>query len=882
MTAAIPQTIYLKEYQAPAYDVVSLHLHFDLRETETVVTATQHLKRLRGEPLVLNGEDLALLSITIDGETLAPGRYEVSDESLTIKDPPSQFQLTIRTRINPKENTTLDGLYLSSGNFCTQCEAEGFRRITYYQDRPDVMTLFTTTIEGDQGKYPVLLSNGNLIDSGESENGRHWAKWEDPFKKPCYLFALVAGNLQYIEDRFTTLSGRDVTLRIYVEAHNIDKCEHAMASLQRAMKWDEAVYGREYDLDIYMIVAVDDFNMGAMENKGLNVFNSKFILARPEIATDTDYAQIEGVVAHEYFHNWSGNRVTCRDWFQLSLKEGFTVFRDQSFSADMFSHAVKRMEDVNILRSAQFVEDGGPMSHPVRPDAYVEINNFYTLTVYQKGAEVVRMIQTLVGADGFRKGTDLYFERHDGQAVTCDDFVSAMEDANRIDLTQFKRWYSQSGTPEVTIRTDYDAVARSYSVTFKQTCPPTPNQATKLPYHIPVAMGLMDQNGAGIELQLQGEDAPCGVHRVLDLKEEMQTFIFIKVDEAPIPSVFRHFSAPVKIHYDYGDEALAFLMAHDDDEYNRWDAGQRLAIRCITQLVEGEANANGNANANASQATLQHFSDAFGALLKNVDLDASLVAEALRLPRESYLGEFFTPADPVAIHDARCHLMRTLAQAHGDALWGLYEGLAQPEYHIDADSMGRRALRNTALAYLMCLETEAAIARGYDQFETANNMTDVMAALSALCQIDCSERETALAAFYAQWKHVPLVVDKWLILQATSQVSGTLDRVKALKEHESFNIKNPNKVRSLIGAFCSGNPAQFHQTDGAGYAFLADNVLALDAMNPQIAARLLSPLIQWRRYDDARQVQMKTQLQRILDTKDLSKNVYEIAAKGMA
>ncbi len=873
MTTTIPQTICLEEYQAPAYDVVSLHLHFDLHEMETVVTATQHLKRLRAEPLVLNGEDLALLSITIDGETLAPGSYEVLDESLTINDPPAEFTLTIRTRINPKENTTLDGLYLSSGNFCTQCEAEGFRRITYYQDRPDVMTLFTTTIEGDKGKYPVLLSNGNLIDSGESGNGRHWAKWEDPFKKPCYLFALVAGDLQYIEDRFITLSGRDVILRIYVEGHNIDKCEHAMASLQRAMKWDEAVYGREYDLDIYMIVAVDDFNMGAMENKGLNVFNSKFILARPEIATDTDYAQIEGVVAHEYFHNWSGNRVTCRDWFQLSLKEGFTVFRDQSFSADMFSHAVKRVEDVNILRSAQFVEDGGPMAHPVRPDAYVEINNFYTLTVYQKGAEVVRMIQALVGADGFRKGTDLYFERHDGQAVTCDDFVSAMEDANHIDLTQFKRWYSQSGTPEVTIRTDYDDEASTYRITFKQSCPPTPGQPVKLPYHIPVAMGLMDHNGEGIELQLQGEETSGGVHRVLDLKEEMQTFIFINVDEAPIPSVFRHFSAPVKIHYDYGDEALAFLMAHDDDEYNRWDAGQRLAIRCITQLVEGEAN--------ASQATLQHFSDAFGALLKNVELDASLVAEALCLPRESYLGEFFTPADPVAIHDARRHLMRTLAQAHEDALWGLYEGLAQPEYHIDADSMGRRALRNTALAYLMCLETEAAIVRGYDQFETANNMTDVMAALSALCQIDCSERETALAAFYAQWKHEPLVVDKWLILQATSQVSGTLDRVKTLKEHEAFNIKNPNKVRSLIGAFCSSNPAQFHQADGAGYEFLADNVLTLDGMNPQIAARLLSPLIQWRRYDNSRQAQMKAQLQRILDTANLSKNVYEIAAKGM-
>ncbi len=872
MTETAPKTIYLKDYQPPAYEVVSLDLHFDLHDSETVVTATQTLKRLRPEPLVLNGEELKLLSIKIDGETLPESQYEVSDERLTISDLPASCTLEIKTQINPKENTTLDGLYLSSGNFCTQCEAEGFRRITYYQDRPDVMTLFTTTLEAERERYPVLLSNGNRVDGGELANGRHWARWEDPYKKPCYLFALVAGDLQFVEDRFTTMSGREVVLRIYVEAHNIDKCDHAMASLKRAMKWDEERYGREYDLDIYMIVAVDDFNMGAMENKGLNVFNSKFILARPDTATDTDYAQIEGVVAHEYFHNWSGNRVTCRDWFQLSLKEGFTVFRDQSFSADMFSHAAKRIEDVNMLRSAQFIEDGGPMSHPVRPDAYVEINNFYTLTVYEKGAEVVRMIHTLVGADGFRRGSDLYFERHDGQAVTCDDFIKAMEDANAIDLSQFKRWYSQSGTPQVAITTRYEAASQRYQITFSQSCAPTPGQPTKAPFHIPVAMGLLDERGEAIPLTLEGEEERGPLHRVLNLTEASQTFTFCNVAAEPVPSFFRHFSAPVKIEYGYRDEALAFLMAHDDDEFNRWDAGQRLAIRLLSQHLAGESDA----------ATLEQFSGAFGQLLANTELDPNLVAEALRLPKESYLSEFFTPADPVAIHRARRRLMQTLARRHQVALQRLYDDLVQDDYTIDAAAIGRRALRNVCLTYLMTLETPAVITQAYRQFESANNMTDVMAALACLVNVDAPERDRALSAFYRKWQGEPLVVDKWFALQATSSLPGTLAQVKALQEHEAFSIRNPNKVRALIGAFCAGNPAQFHQADGEGYRFLADSVLRLDALNPQIAARLLSPLIQWRRYDEQRQGQMKAQLARILAAESLSKNVYEIAAKGVA
>ncbi len=870
MTDIAPKTIFLSDYQSPAYDVISLDLHFDLNETATIVTATQCIEQLKQEPMQLNGEALKLLSVKIDGILLSADKYQLSDNLLIIDDVPKQFSLEIVTEINPKENTSLDGLYLSSGNFCTQCEAEGFRRITYYQDRPDVMSLFTTTIEGDKEKYPVLLSNGNLVDSGDLNDGRHWAKWEDPFKKPCYLFALVAGDLQYIEDHFETMSGRDVTLRIFVESHNIDKCDHAMASLKRAMKWDEDVYGREYDLDIYMIVAVDDFNMGAMENKGLNVFNSKFILAKPDTATDTDYAHIEGVVAHEYFHNWSGNRVTCREWFQLSLKEGFTVFRDQSFSGDMFSHAVKRIEDVNMLRSAQFVEDGGPMSHPIRPESYVEINNFYTLTVYEKGSEIVRMYHTLLGAEGFRKGTDLYFDRHDGQAVTCEDFIKAMEDANGVDFSQFKRWYNQAGTPEVSISTEYNAATQCYSVTFSQSCPPTPGQDEKLAYHIPVSMGLLDKQGQAVELRMKGRD--LGTNTVLDFTQDEQVFVFEGVSEQPVPSFFRGFSAPVKVKFMCSDESLAFVMANDSDEFNRWDAGQRLAIRIIENRVNGSINDEA-----------EHFySRAFGQLLENTELDTNLVAEALRLPKESYLSGFFTPVDPLAIHSARRDVVRLLAGSYKDRLLDLYHRLDQGEYKIDSSSVGKRSLRNTCLAYLVALETQDVIDLALAQFKAAKNMTDVMAALAGLVNINCVERDEALAEFYEKWKNDPLVVDKWLVLQATSCLPETLAHVEKLKLHDAFNLRNPNKVRSLIGAFCAANPVNFHQEGGAGYTFLADNVISLNEINPQIAARLLSPLIQWHRYDEVRQAQMKIELQRILNVDNLSKNVYEIASKGLA
>ena len=883
MSEAQPKTIFLKDYRPPAYAVASIALRVELDETATRVHSTLTMRR-NGDvaaPLVLDGQEMTLTGLRLNGRALADGEYRIADESLTIDDVPAEFILEVDTEIDPKANTSLEGLYLSSGNFCTQCEAEGFRKITYYPDRPDVMALFTTTIVGDKAKYPVLLSNGNLVERGEMDDGRHWATWQDPFKKPSYLFALVAGDLQCIEDQFTTLSGRTVALKIYVEAHNIDKCDHAMGALKRAMKWDEEVYGREYDLDIYMIVAVDDFNMGAMENKGLNVFNSKYVLAKPETATDGDYIGIESVVAHEYFHNWSGNRVTCRDWFQLSLKEGFTVFRDQSFSGDMLSKGVKRIEDVNQLRSLQFVEDSGPMAHPVRPESYVEINNFYTLTVYEKGAEVVGMIHTLVGPEGFRRGTDLYFDRHDGQAVTTEDFVNAMEEANGIDLAQFQRWYSQAGTPQVTMQGTYDGANQTYTLTFEQHCPLTPDQEVKQPFHIPVAMGLI-VNGEALPLQLTGETSAQGTTRVLELKNAREAFTFANVQAEPVPSLFRHFSAPVKATFDYSDEALAYLFGHDQDEFNRWDAGQQLAVKIIKVLV-AQRQAGHSLDVAAVGETLPHFVRAFEATLCDDSLDRNFVADALTLPKESYLGEFFDIIDPVAIHDARRALAGWLAARYRDHFEAVYAALAQSgDYRVTADAVGRRRLRNLCLGYLMMLETPELIDMGYAQFQTGANMTDVMAALSCLTHCDCRQRQLALDAFYERWQNEPLVVDKWLSIQAVSRLPGVLSQVNALKTHSAFNIKNPNKVRALIGAFAHGNPARFHAADGQGYGFLADHVLELNDLNPQIAARLLGPLIQWRKYDAGRQGLMKAQLQRILDHRGLSKDVYEIAAKGMA
>ena len=869
-----PETIYLKDYQPAPFQIDELHLYFNLGEEETFVTSTLKMRRIESDAtsLKLDGQELELVSLKLDGNALATDRYKIEEESLTISALPDIFELEIQTLIKPQLNTSLEGLYKSSGNFCTQCEAEGFRKITYFYDRPDVMTFYTTTIEADKEKYPVLLCNGNPIGRGELDNGRHWVKWHDPFKKPCYLFALVAGQLECIEDSFTTMSSREVKLQIFVEAHNTDKCDHAMASLKRSMQWDEEVFGREYDLDIYMIVAVDDFNMGAMENKGLNVFNSKYVLARPDTATDTDFINIESVIGHEYFHNWSGNRVTCRDWFQLSLKEGFTVFRDQQFTADMFSATVKRIEDVNRLRSYQFVEDAGPMAHPVRPESYVEINNFYTLTVYEKGAEVVRMIYNLLGKDTFRKGSDLYFDRHDGQAVTTDDFVQAMQDVSSIDLNQFKNWYKQAGTPVLDCESVYDEKQQTYTLTVKQSCPPSPGQETKQPYHIPFHIGLLDENG---------QDFPID-NASLELKQSEQSFVFQGIKQRPVPSLLRHFSAPVKLNYDYNNEELAFLMSNDSDEFNRWDAGQRLGLKVILELVQ-QYQSDGVFDTTKLARSYPLFSEAFKSLLQEQCGDLNFRAVALRLPSENYIGENMSVIDPVAIFEARWALCQALAGEHEALLWQVYEQNSDKgAFSIDAQAIGKRALKNISLAYLSSLENIHVINAAYEQATTGSNMTDVMAGMYNLMDIDCSQRLEAIERFYAKWKGDALVVDKWFTLQAVSRLPGTLDHVKQLMQHDAFHMNNPNKVRALIGGFVSGNAYRFHQPGGEGYRFLADQVITLNGLNPQVAARMVSPLIQWRRYDQSRQQIMQTELQRILNQSELSKDVYEVVSKGLA
>jgi aminopeptidase N len=777
---------------------------------------------------------------------------------------PEQFSLTIVTRIYPQRNTSLEGLYQSSGNFCTQCEAQGFRKITYYQDRPDVMSVFSTNIIADKQKYPVLLSNGNLMDTGELADGRHWALWKDPFHKPAYLFALVAGNLLHVEDHYSTQSERDVTLRIYTEPHNIAKCDHAMQSLKRAMQWDEQRFGLEYDLDIYMIVAVDDFNMGAMENKGLNVFNSKLVFASPETATDFDYMSIESVIGHEYFHNWTGNRVTCRDWFQLSLKEGLTVFRDQEFTSDLHSRSVKRIEDVRKLRTLQFAEDASPMAHPIRPASYMEINNFYTMTVYEKGAEVVRMYQTLLGRDGFRKGMDLYFKRHDGQAVTTEDFLAAMADANHVDLSQFQRWYDQAGTPVVEASMRYDADEQTCTLSFKQSCPATPESAEKQPYLIPIAVGLLDKNGK----DLVG-------NQVLRLTEREQSFSFTGIASKPVPSLLRGFSAPVRLQYPYSEDDLIFLMKYDSDSFNRWDAGQRLAMQTLLQLLSDQQQGRG--------IGLEHeFISAFQTVLNDSSLDYALRAETLSLPSEADIAELAQPANPEAIHQAREFMYSTLAKALRFDLERFYSALQEDgAYRVDSKSIGQRGLKNICLDYLGRINDESIQQQCLLQYRQANNMTDALAALAVLNQIDCPQRQQALDEFEQRWQQDPLVMDKWFALQATSALTNTLERVKALTQHKLFDIRNPNKVRALIGSFAMRNPLHFHAEDGSGYDFLTEHVLQLDAINPQIASRMVRPLMNWRQYEAQRSQLMREHLEQIKAHQGLSPDVYEIVTKSL-
>ncbi|WMN15059.1 aminopeptidase N [Pseudomonas piscis] len=880
-----PKMIYLKDYQAPEYLIDETHLTFELFEDHSLVHAQLVMRRnpARGAglpPLVLDGQQLELLSVSLADQPLGAGDYQLDDNHLTLHPASASFTVDTSVRINPQTNTALEGLYKSSGMFCTQCEAEGFRKITYYLDRPDVMSKFTTTVVAEQHRYPVLLSNGNPIASGPGEDGRHWATWEDPFMKPAYLFALVAGDLWCVEDSFCTMSGRDVALRIYVEPENIDKCQHAMNSLKKSMRWDEQTYGREYDLDIFMIVAVNDFNMGAMENKGLNIFNSSAVLARAETATDAAHQRVEAIVAHEYFHNWSGNRVTCRDWFQLSLKEGFTVFRDAGFSSDMNSRTVKRIQDVAYLRTHQFAEDAGPMAHAVRPESFIEISNFYTLTVYEKGSEVVGMIHTLLGAEGFRKGSDLYFERHDGQAVTCDDFVKAMEDANGVDLTQFKRWYSQAGTPRLAVSEAYDAAAKTYSLTFRQSCPQTPDKVEKLPFVIPVELGLLDSQGAAIALRLAGEASAQGNSRVISVTEAEQTFTFVDVAERPLPSLLRGFSAPVKLSFPYDRDQLMFLMQHDSDGFNRWEAGQQLAVQVLQELI-------GQHQQGQALVMDQRLVTALGSVLADESLDPAMVAEMLSLPGEAYLTEISEVADVEAIHGAREFARKQLAEQLFAALLKRYQANRElsraTAYVAESEHFARRALQNIALSYLMLVGKPEVLAAAIEQFDSADNMTERLTALAVLVNSPFeAEKAQALAVFAENFKDNALVMDQWFSVQAASPLPGGLERVKALMQHPAFNIKNPNKVRALIGAFAGQNLINFHAADGSGYRFLADLVIQLNGFNPQIASRQLAPLTRWRKYDSARQALMKVELERIRASGELSSDVFEVVSKSLA
>jgi aminopeptidase N len=886
-------TIHRLEYSPPTFWVDTIDIGFDLDPKATRVAARSVLRRntdVQSRELVLFGEDLTLVALRMNGRTLGKRDYRLSGGKLIIDNAPDEVKLEIETLLDPACNTSLIGLYVSNGNFFTQCEAEGFRKITYFPDRPDVMAKYRIMLRGDKARYPVLLSNGNLIEQGDIGDGRHYALWEDPFRKPSYLFALVAGQLVCEDQTLRLQSGRDVLLQVWVEEGNLDKTSHAMESLVKSIRWDEERFGLELDLDRFMIVAVSDFNMGAMENKGLNIFNTKYVLANPRIATDADYSNIESVVAHEYFHNWTGNRVTCRDWFQLSLKEGLTVFRDQEFSADMMGsdsgRAVKRIEDVRVLRAAQFPEDAGPMAHPVRPDSFVEINNFYTLTIYEKGSEVVRMMQTLLGREGFRKGMDLYFSRHDGQAVTCDDFRAAMSDANGRDLGQFERWYSQAGTPRVQVTSQYDTVAQTYTLTMTQSCPSTPGQDSKLPMHIPVAVGLLDAQGNDLSFQLENiaglEETEVHVAPttlVLEFTEATQSFTFTGIEQIPVPSLLRNFSAPVVLDYDYSDDELAFLLAHDSDPFNRWEAGQRLATRRLLSLASTDIGEDLHYAATAQDKLL---ADALRKLLRDASLDPAFRDLVLTLPSEGMLAEQMDVIDPQAIHRARRALRRQLALALRADLTEIYRSHHTPgAYRPDPVHAGRRALRNNALGYLAELDDTQSQKIMQDQLDHAANMTDRISALTAMVHHEAPGVAQALQLFYEDFEQEPLVIDKWFSLQGASPATD-VKAVRQLMRHPAFTLKNPNRARSLLFAFCNSNPARFHAPDGSGHAFWAEQVIALDALNPQVAARLARSLDRWRKYAPALQKSMREALQKVSSAKKLSNDVAEVIGKALA
>ncbi len=865
-----PQVKYRHDYRAPDYTITDIDLTFNLDASNTRVTAVSKVKRLGDSQaaLRLDGGDLTLVSLMVDDRPWQD--YQLEEGALVLTNLPDNFTLTIVNDIHPDANTAMEGLYQSGDALCTQCEAEGFRHITWYLDRPDVLARFTTTLIADRARYPFLLSNGNRLEAGQMDDGRHWIKWQDPFPKPCYLFALVAGDFDILRDSFTTRSGRDVALEIYVDRGNLDRADWAMTSLKNSMKWDEERFGLEYDLDVFMIVAVDFFNMGAMENKGLNIFNSKYVLAKAETATDKDYLGIEAVIGHEYFHNWTGNRVTCRDWFQLSLKEGLTVFRDQEFSSDLGSRAVNRIDNVRIMRGAQFAEDASPMAHPIRPDQVIEMNNFYTLTVYEKGSEVIRMMHTLLGEENFQKGMQLYFERHDGSAATCDDFVQAMEDASHIDLTQFRRWYSQSGTPVLTVRDDYNPELEQYTLHVTQATPPTADQHEKLPLHIPLDIELYDDKGEPIPLQHNGEP----VHHVLNVTEEFQTFIFDKVYHQPVPSLLREFSAPVKLDYNWSDAQLTFLMRHARNDFSRWDAAQSLLATHIKLNVARYQQGQ-------PLSLPLHVADAFRAVLLDDRLDPALMALILTLPSENEIAALFEIIDPEANAAVRDALMRTLAVELADEWLAVYNAHQTPEYRVEHGDIGKRALKNVCLSYLALGDAELANRLVRAQYQQANNMTDALAALSAAVMAQLKCRDEMLRVWDERWHQDGLVMDKWFTLQATSPAPDVLNRVRELLYHRSFSMGNPNRVRSLIGAFASANPAAFHAKDGSGYRFLVEMLTDLNRRNPQVAARMIEPLIRLKRYDADRQQMMRSALEELQGLEKLSGDLYEKISKAL-
>ena len=867
MATNTPPTIYLKDYTPPAWWIDTVDLDFCIETGATEVRSTLALRRnpaVSGSaPLVLDGEELETRDVTVNGK---PWPFSETAKQLTLDDLPDSFTLHTVVRIDPDKNTRLSGMYRSKDGYFTQCEAQGFRHITWFLDRPDVMSTYTVTLHADKATYPVLLANGNPLAAGDEADGRHWATWADPFRKPAYLFALVAGKLEVLRDTFTTASGREVQLAIYVEPGKLDQCPHAMAALKKSMTWDEARFGLECDLDHYMIVAVGDFNMGAMENKGLNIFNTKYVLARADVATDVDFENIDRVVAHEYFHNWTGNRVTCRDWFQLSLKEGLTVFRDQEFGADLHNRQTARIREVRGLRAAQFPEDAGPMAHPIRPESFVEINNFYTSTVYEKGAEVIRMIQTLIGRDGFRAGMDEYFRRHDGQAVTCEDFVAAMSAASGFDFTQFMRWYQQPGTPHVTVDGFFDSESQTYTLTCTQSNPRASDDA---PYLIPIRVALFSDAGKLL----------TGSERLLQLTANCQSFVFEGVDQEPIPSLLRDFSAPVVLDFDYEAEQLTVLLAHESDPFNAWEAGQRLAstliLKAAAALTAGQQPVWPESFVAAARSLLQ----------TQAQRGAAFVAEALTLPGESTLAEMMKQVDPDALHSARNALRRHLAEHLEGEFSGLYAGLTvNTAYAPSSEQAGRRALRNLCLSYLLELDTPATRQLAFQQFQRADNMTDQFAALAALANVnalDCAERDTALAEFYDRWQGEALVVDKWLQAQSTSRRPDTLATVKALTAHPAFDMGNPNKIYALIRAF-GANLVRFNAADGSGYAFMAERILELHDRNPQVASRLARCFDRWTQFDAGRRQHARTALERIRDHAGLSRDVLEVVTRALA